>query len=378
MQKVVIVGGGTAGYISALSVAFNGRDKDIQVEVWEDSSVKPLMVGQATIVHLPSFLWAALGVNWYSNELNASPKTGILYEGWGKKQPDFFSSFALNAVGLHLCPWDFRELVRKSGFVIFKDQPVEDISTVDADWIFDCRGMPKDMKGYQDLVSPVNSAILGKPKKCFDDRLWGKAVATPDGWTFEIPTPEDSRSYPYSVGYLYNDTITPENQAKFNFTDLFDVDISSTIKFPSYFKKEPIEGNVFSNGMRLSFIEPLESTSLETYLVWSNMCCDVMWKGLPVSTANYVFGRMMKEIEEYILWHYAFGSKYDTPFWQHASSLMPANSELNSMGEEFNIMKDKWNGDLGKVWMDVATDTDHKEFGLWSFWNIQMWHSAMV
>ena len=41
-------------------------------------------------------------------------------------------------------------------------------------------------------------------------------------------------------------------------------------------------------------------------------------------------------------------------------------------------MKDKWNGDLGKVWMDVATDTDHKEFGLWSFWNIQMWHSAMV
>ena len=50
MQKVVIVGGGTAGYISALSVAFNGRDKDIQVEVWEDSSVKPLMVGQAQIL----------------------------------------------------------------------------------------------------------------------------------------------------------------------------------------------------------------------------------------------------------------------------------------------------------------------------------------
>ena len=87
--------------------------------------------------------------------------------------------------------------------------------------------------------------------------------------------------------YLYTDTITPENQAKCNFTDLFDVDISSTIKFPSYFKKEPIEGNVFSNGMRLSFIEPLESTSLETYLVWSNMCCDVMCQGLPVSTANY-------------------------------------------------------------------------------------------
>ena len=103
-------------------------------------------------------------------------------------------------------------------------------------------------------------------------------------------------------------------------------------------------------------------------MVWANICCDIMWKGLPVSTANYVFGRMMKEIEEYILWHYAFGSKYDTPFWQHASSLMPANSELNNIGKEIE----------GKVWMDIATDTDHKEFGLWSFWNMQMWHSAMV
>ena len=44
------------------------------------------------------------------------------------------------------------------------------------------------------------------------------------------------------------------------------------------------------------------------------------------------------------------------------------NSELNNIGKEIE----------GKVWMDIATDTDHKEFGLWSFWNMQMWHSAMV
>ena len=31
--------------------------------------------------------------------------------------------------------------------------------------------------------------------------------------------------------------------------------------------------------------------------------------------------RVAKEVENYILWHYQFGSKYDSPFWDYAKSL---------------------------------------------------------
>ena len=65
-----------------------------------------------------------------------------------------------------------------------------------------------------------------------------------------------------------------------------------------------------------------------------------------------------------------------TNYWKQPTPFTDA--EWSRVCKEFNIMKDKWNGDLGKVWMDVATDTDRKEFGLWSFWNMQIWHSAMV
>ena len=62
----------------------------------------------------------------------------------------------------------------------------------------------------------------------------------------------------------------------------------------------------------------------------------------------------MKCIETFILWHYQFGSKYDTPFWSYAKSL-PFNPD-----EEFkNILKKKlleaqygqWEGYSFKNWI---------------------------
>ncbi len=41
----------------------------------------------------------------------------------------------------------------------------------------------------------------------------------------------------------------------------------------------------------------------------------------PLHVCNDKIRRVMKEIETFILWHYQYGSKYDTPFWEYAKSL---------------------------------------------------------
>ena len=71
--------------------------------------------------------------------------------------------------------------------------------------------------------------------------------ATPDGWTFVIPT----HQVDYCVGYCYNDNITSELNAELNFRKMFD---EKEYSFSNYVAKEPVDGRVFKNGNRLFFL----------------------------------------------------------------------------------------------------------------------------
>lgn len=368
IMKIVVVGGGIAGYVSALMFAHRGRNKNLDIEIWEDPNKQPLNVGQASIVFLPSFLWASLGINWYNNPINALPKFGILYEGWSHEE-EFFSSFSMDRVGLHMCPWDLRETILNSGLVNLVQKPIQDISSVTADYIIDCRGMPDGdnlKNNYFPLQSPVNSVVLGKPKKSIEDTFWSRHVATKDGWCFGIPTPTQSKSYPYSYGYLYNNEITSSEEATDNFITQFDIsDITSSFSFNNYFTKEPIKDNIFLNGMRLFFLEPMEANSIETYLIWSQLCCDVVFGNLPKDTAVNILNNFIADIQDYLLFHYVYGSKYDTKFWDYASKFLSPHSRLHKVISEVKDMS----------WMDV---TEHSgQFAQWSYWNVKQWYDSM-
>ena len=365
-MKVVVVGGGIAGYVSALVFAYRGRNENLDIEIWEDPNKQPLNVGQASIVYLPSFLWASLGINWYNNPINALPKFGILYEGWGSKK-EFFSPFSMDRVGLHMCPWDLRETILNSGLVKLVQKNVDTVSSNDADIVIDCRGMPDNLSNYFPLQSPVNSVVLGKPKKSIEDTFWSRHVATRDGWCFGIPTPIKSKSYPYSYGYLYNNKITSLEEATDNFVKEFDIsDVTSSFSFNSYFAKEPIKDNIFLNGMRLSFLEPMEATSVETYLIWAQLCCDVVFGGLPKDTALNILNNLISDVQDYLLFHYVYGSKHDTEFWNHASKLLSPHSRIHEVISEVKDMS----------WMDA---TSHEgQFGQWAYWNVKMWYDGMT
>ena len=108
-----------------------------------------------------------------------------------------------------------------------------DPKDVDADYVFDCRGKPKDFTDYDELKNPINAAILAKPNWDVKEAFWSRHVATPDGWTFVIPTDPDSPSHDYCVGYCYNTIITTKEEAEKNFTELFDVKVKKHVGFIS-------------------------------------------------------------------------------------------------------------------------------------------------
>ena len=239
--KITILGRGNAGCLTALHYGYYTRHlKNISIELIHDPDSSPEKVGQGTLLDPPDLLWKALGINWYDNPIDATPKFGILYENWGKtNEKSFASSFPLNCVALHYTPAKLQEVILKSGYFSVQEKHIDNCEEIDSDYIFDCRGKPSvNWDDYEELKNPLNSVLLREEESKDCDINWTRAVATPDGWTFVIPNTSQTTSY----GYLYNDEITSTEEASANFEKLFSLanKKAQNLKFKSYVAKIPI------------------------------------------------------------------------------------------------------------------------------------------
>ena len=329
-MKVSVVGGGNAGVFSALYLAYFTRNiETLDVELIYNPSIPPERVGQATVLQPPQLLWAALGFNWYNNPIHATFKSGILYEGWGKINDKIFHPFPGHHMAMHYCPWEMQRYVLDSGLFKVIEGDI-DPKDVDADYVIDCRGKPDDFSEYEELINPTNACILGSPKWNTTEALWSRHVATPDGWTFVIPTSDGSPSHDYCVGYCYNSNITKKEVAEYNFLEMFDVEVKHHVEYRNYVAKNPvIDDRIFLNGNRLYFLEPLESSATQTYMEWIRYILDaIIPKKRTIKEGCDEVRGYINQGERFVLWHYQFGSKYDTPFWNYAKRLKVKNDPL--------------------------------------------------
>ena len=362
-MKIVVVGAGNAGCFTALHYAYWTQNQEkIEVELVYNPDIQSERVGQATFQEVPEILYKALGFDWYNNPIHATPKSGILYEGWGKKKDKFFHPFPANHMAMHYCPWEMQKYVLESGYFNVRESNVLEPSNIDADYVFDCRGTPKDFSEYNTLINPINSAILAKPNWDTASTFWTRAVATPNGWTFIIPTTTSSNA----VGYLYNKDITSKEDAEKNLLEMFDVEVTRHLNFKNYVAKNPIiDGRIILNGNRLFFIEPLEANAIQAYMevnyfIFKQLIC----KEKSNEDLSDRISRLIKEIQNYIIWHYQFGSKYDTPFWNYASNLSFKDPNFNL------LLKEIKRGDI---------DVRHSDklYGLWHPFSIENWFRGM-
>ena len=373
MTKVSIVGGGNAGCITALYLSW--YKKELEVELIYNPDVPCERVGQASVLDPPKLLWAATGFNWYNNPIHATFKSGILYEGWGQYNEKLFHGFPAHSMAMHYCPWEMQKHVLNSGHFKVIEGDV-DPKDVDADYVFDCRGKPKDFSDYDDLINPTNAAILAKPNWDTTKAFWSRHVATPDGWTFIIPTHSESPSHDYCVGYCYNSNITSKEDAESNLSSMFDVEIKKHLKFKNYLAKNPIvDDRIFLNGNRLFFLEPLESSSVQAYVECARFFVDyIITKKESIEQAACSAKQYIRQLQNFVLWHYQFGSKYDTPFWDYATKLSFKDKTFDAM-VEYCLQTSK-RDILPKSYGGMTSELS--QYGQWPANSFKVWYEGMT
>ena len=373
MTKVSVVGGGNAGCITALYLSW--YKKELEVELIYNPDVPCERVGQASVLDPPKLLWAATGFNWYNNPIHATFKSGILYEGWGQSNEKLFHGFPAHSMAMHYCPWEMQKHVLNSGHFKVTEGDV-DPKDVDADYVFDCRGKPKDFSDYDDLINPTNAAILAKPNWDTTKAFWSRHIATPDGWTFVIPTHSESPSHDYCVGYCYNSDITQQEVAEYNLLEMFDVEVTKHLKFKNYIAKNPIiDDRIFLNGNRLFFLEPLASSSVQAYVECARYFVDyIITKKEPIEQAAHSAKQYIRQLQNFVLWHYQLGSKYETPFWDYATKLSFRDKTFDAMVE---YCKQTTKRDILPKSYGGAT-SDASQYGQWPANSFKVWYDGMT
>ena len=359
MIKIAIIGAGNAGCITALHFYkyISEKTSDFEIDIYHSPIEHPIeKVGQGTTLGVPELYGEMLKTDWYNNKIGATIKTGILYEDWGKKQDKIFHGFILGETAIHLVPKKLSKTVIESNLFTVTEKVINDPEKeIDANVIFDCRGRHnRNKNNYESLINPLNSVLLSTKHERDPDLTYTRCVATPNGWTFVIPN-ENSVSY----GYLYNNKITTRNDAVNDFCERFNIStIYDELVFENYMAKDFLVGErTLLQGNAYGFIEPLEATSVGFYQHICRQSWDFIFKIRNYDYCNNEIKRNMIQLQNIILWHYQYGSKYDTPFWEYAKSL-----PFNPDNDFFNMI----NGN------DYS-----RSYSQWKKWNFDIWQKGV-
>lgn len=319
MKKIAVVGKGTAGCMSA---AFYRNRTNCEIEWYFDPNIKPQSVGEGSNLVLPSRLneWFAFGARDY-DKVDATIKTGIYKQNWGRNMKPFLHDFPSPSVALHFSAPKLQEYIhhKLQEHVTIKQMNV-DTQDIDADFIIDCTGKPITYESHkQSDYIPVNSVYV---TQCFWDYPKFNhtlTIARPYGWVFGIPLANRC-----SIGYMYNKDINTLEEVMADVQNIFDEynlepsETTNAFSFKNYRRRNNIEGNIAYNGNASFFLEPLEATSFST-VDSVNTIIDRHWfHGSSLELSNQRYDEWITSNESIIMLHYYAGSDFKTPFWDYA------------------------------------------------------------
>ena len=340
-MKVAIIGKGLAGILTAM--AWKAHYPATEIEIYYDpfSPIEP--VGSGSWPNMLDLITEFQTTNpecwpsWREADWDQTVKTGISYKGWGK---DWFHDFGMNRVAMHFDPKKFCDDMARN----FKCIPKRVGYNIDADFIYDCGGSPfsgrecssESWDRYTLLQNPLNRVLLAETDPYSSVYCTTDSIATKDGWTFVIPL--QSRT---SVGYMFNSDITSDNEALDNFGEQFgEHKLIGFRSFHNYMANNPvIDGRIFMNGNKYFFIEPLEATSVTGYMVWIERTLRYIMEGANLKDMVEDNQRDFQENANFLLYHYAHGSEFDTPFWDYAKGLYKSCRVFNNIIDEAKLSK---------------------------------------
>ena len=100
----------------------------------------------------------------------------------------------------------------------------------------------------------------------------------------------------------------------------------------------------------------------------------IITKKESIEQAAHSAKEYIKELQNFVLWHYQFGSKYNTPFWDYAKKLSFIDEKFDAMVEytqpltRFQSIPKSHGG----------CTSDASQYGQWPAYSFKLWYDGMT
>ena len=406
VKNICIVGGGTAGLITALIL--KTRYHDISIEIVKSDKIGIIGVGEGSTEHWQEFIdFVGLDLIELIKETKATFKYGIMFEGWTEnpyfhnvesffnnakygqylagygyavkhkiqakdytdkwawsnkvgQEPNHlprqyhFNTFLLNDYLLKKCKdLDIKITNDEITEIIIQNDKILELASATkkykSDFYVDCTGFKKLLisKLGSKWVSyskflPMNEAIAFPTKDTNEYNTYTLAKAMSCGWMWRIPT--QGR---WGNGYVFNNNFIDAAGAQKECEDYlgYKIKIGKNIKFEAGTIDRPWIGNCVATGLASSFIEPLEASSIGTSIQQAFLLMHLLknYNKKDIELYNNKYTKIVENIRDFVLLHYIV-KKNDSKFWDQLEFNLPRSLEH---------LLDKWSYRL-----PIATDFD--------------------
>jgi len=381
--KIVILGGGTAGLIAALTL--KSRFNNFNINIIKSDKIGIVGVGEGTTEHWREFCeFNHISIPELIKETDATFKYGIMFENWTNhtyfhnveyhlsklKFGQYLSGFGYciknklkskeytdkacwdNKVSIGAPPNQFhfntyklnKFLLNKCesrGIKIFEDEIKNIVSNdlgnikyiegnlkYDADFFIDCTGFKKKLItslgakwiSYKKYL-PLNEAIAFPTADTNEYTPYTLSKAMKAGWMWRIPT--NGR---WGNGYVFNNNYISADEAKLECENYLNqkITIGKNIKFEAGYVDKVWIKNCVAIGLSSSFIEPLEASSIGTSIQQSFLLMHLIinYSTPDINLYNKKFIEIVENIRDFVLLHYLC-KKNDSPFWKNFKPCLP-------------------------------------------------------
>jgi tryptophan halogenase len=408
VKKVVVTGGGTAGWVAAAALS-KQLGKLIEVVLVESEQIGTVGVGEATIPPMRTF-HSLLGIDEqeFMRATNAVFKLGIAFKNWGQIGDHYIHPFGSTGQDSYLADFQHFWLYAKSKgidaefgeyslevqaakagkFAISKKGSIsyayhldatryakflrafsekhgairiegkirevqqhasgdikalvlESGEVVEGDLFIDCTGfagllIDKTLKTpYEDWSHwlPCNSAIAIQTESVDVPAPYVTCTAHDAGWQWHIPL--QSR---VGNGNVFCSEFMSDDRAKQHLLDNVRGKVLTeprVIKYKTGRRKVFWNRNCIALGLSSGFVEPLESTSIYTFMIGVVRLMRMFpFGGITLPVIDEYNKQSIAELEnmrDFIILHYHATSREDSEFWRYCKNMSVPDSLLHRL-----------------------------------------------
>ena len=381
-MNIIIVGGGTAGLISALML--KKTYPHVNIKIIKSNDIGIVGVGESSTEHWQNFCdFIEIPKLDFITKANATFKVGVYFKNWSKNdflhsintrysemmgdyflvyghlisytnqklQSPFywtqgleldsisqarqfhFDTFELNNYLTNVCKdRNIEVIVDDLTHIQYKENNISSVCSdkreYKADFFLDCSGfkrfLTKDRKWKSYSNLPVNSAITFSTDEMDEYPKYTTSTAQDYGWRWSIPTQTRTGN-----GYVFSDSFIDVDTAHMEMEKYYGhkIDITKHFKFDTGRLEKAWENNCYAIGLSQSFIEPLEATSIGS-IIQQMFCFLHFLPAYDMDSCNRKVNNIFDNIFDYVQAHY-LTKKENTPFWKEIKNNLKLSDNLN-------------------------------------------------